>query len=62
MQREALDKHYRRALVLFSAYNVEKCVIASETIPWDKFKNNNLVNPELRENALTFILDLGGIK
>jgi len=40
MQRETLDKHYRRAIVLSSADNVEKCVIMSATIPWDEFKMN----------------------
>jgi len=62
MQVETLDKHYRRAMVLFSAYNVEKCVIVSRTIAWGEFKKYNLINPLLVENNLTFILDLTSIK
>ena len=62
MQRETLDKHYRRAMILFSADNIEKCLIASKTISWDEFTKNNLPTPKLRENKLTFILDLKGIK
>ena len=45
IKKETLDKHFRRAMVLFSADNVEKCVIVSKTIPWDEFKKFNLVNP-----------------
>ena len=36
MQKETLDQHYRRAMVLLSAQNVEKCVIVSKTIPWSE--------------------------
>ena len=42
MEKETLDKHYRRAMILFSAYNMEKCVIVSKTIPWGEFQRNNL--------------------
>ena len=34
MQKETLDNHYRRAIALFSAQNVEKCVIMAKIIPW----------------------------
>jgi len=45
MQKETLDNHYRRAMVLFSSFDAEKCVNASKTIAWSEFKKNNLVNP-----------------
>jgi hypothetical protein len=32
-------------MVLFSAYNIEKFVIASKTISWGEFEKNNLKNP-----------------
>ena len=62
MEKETLDKHYRRAMVLLSAQNVEKCVIASKTIPWGEFEKNNLSTLKLKENISTLILNLESIK
>ena len=45
-------------MVLFSAQNVEKGMNVSKTIPWGKFKKNNLGNPKLGENKITIVLNL----
>jgi hypothetical protein len=62
MQKETLDQHYRRAMVLFSAQNVEKCVVASETIHWSEFNKIKLEKPSLKENRYTVYLDFASIK